>query len=212
MAAQDGIRLRSGLIQTTAETIRPGRIQAVRLVEPLIWRAFGWCRLEVDVAGARQRGENQSEGRRRRALIPVGLAGRGRLHARRADARPSAADPAAALAGALEGAAQLPLPGLERRRTVRGGNARAGSAARPPGCRCRRCRASAGCRARFSAGWAWLRCTWTWQAGASARGFRTATALRPSRSSARCRISPGQRGREPGSQGCSDANTITLLR
>ncbi len=29
--AQDGIRLRSGLVQTTAETIRPGRIQAVRL-------------------------------------------------------------------------------------------------------------------------------------------------------------------------------------
>jgi putative membrane protein len=71
-AAQDGMRLRSGLVQTTAETIRPGRIQAVRLVEPLIWRAFGWCRLEVDVAGSRQRGENQSEGRRHRALIPVG--------------------------------------------------------------------------------------------------------------------------------------------
>ena len=72
VAAQDGIRLRSGLIQTTAETIRPGRIQAVRLVEPLIWRAFGWCRLEVDVAGARQRGEDRAEGQRLRALIPVG--------------------------------------------------------------------------------------------------------------------------------------------
>jgi putative membrane protein len=72
VAAQDGIRLRSGLIQTTAETIRPGRIQAVRLVEPLIWQAFGWCRLEVDVAGARQRGEDRAEGQRLRALIPVG--------------------------------------------------------------------------------------------------------------------------------------------
>jgi putative membrane protein len=71
-AAQDGIRLRSGPIQTTAETIRPGRVQAVRLVEPLVWRAFGWCRLEVDVAGSRERRENQSEGRRHRALIPVG--------------------------------------------------------------------------------------------------------------------------------------------
>ena len=71
-AAQDGIRLRSGLVQTTAETIRPGRIQAVRLVEPLIWRAFGWCRLEVDVAGARQRREDRAEGQRLRALIPVG--------------------------------------------------------------------------------------------------------------------------------------------
>jgi putative membrane protein len=71
-AAPDGLRLRSGLIQTTAETIRPGRVQAVRIVEPLIWRAFGWCRLEVDVAGSRQRRENRSEGQRLRALIPVG--------------------------------------------------------------------------------------------------------------------------------------------
>jgi putative membrane protein len=71
-AAPDGLRLRSGLIQTTAETIRPGRVQAVRIVEPLIWRAFGWCRLEADVAGPRQRRENRSEGQRLRALIPVG--------------------------------------------------------------------------------------------------------------------------------------------
>jgi len=70
--APDGLRLRSGLVQTTAETIRPGRIQAVRLVEPLVWRAFGWCRLEVDVAGPRQRRENRSEGRRLRPLVPVG--------------------------------------------------------------------------------------------------------------------------------------------
>jgi putative membrane protein len=70
--AQDGIRLRSGLVQTTAETIRPGRIQAVRLVEPLIWRPLGWCRLEVDVAGARQRSEDRAEGQRLRAPIPVG--------------------------------------------------------------------------------------------------------------------------------------------
>lgn len=72
VAAADGIQLRSGLIQTTAETIWPGRIQAVRVAQPLIWRAFGWCRLEVDVAGVRQHRENQTEGRRLRALIPVG--------------------------------------------------------------------------------------------------------------------------------------------
>jgi putative membrane protein len=70
--APDGLRLRSGLVQTATETIRPGRVQAVRLVEPLIWRAFGWCRLEVDVAGSRQRRENRSEGQRLRAVIPVG--------------------------------------------------------------------------------------------------------------------------------------------
>ena len=41
-------------------------------MEPLFWRAFGWCRLEVDVAGPRQRRENRSEGRRLRPLVPVG--------------------------------------------------------------------------------------------------------------------------------------------
>ncbi len=71
-AAPDGLRLNSGLIQTTAETIRPGRIQAVRLVEPLAWRPFGWCRLEVDVAGPRVRRESRGESGRLRALIPVG--------------------------------------------------------------------------------------------------------------------------------------------
>ena len=70
--APDGLRLRSGLVQTTAETIRPGRVQAVRLAEPLVWRALGWCRLEVDVAGPRQRREDRSESRRLRALVPVG--------------------------------------------------------------------------------------------------------------------------------------------
>jgi putative membrane protein len=71
-AAPDGLRLRSGLVQTTAETIRPGRVQGVRLVEPLLWRPLGWCRLEADVAGPRQRRENRSESQRLRTLIPVG--------------------------------------------------------------------------------------------------------------------------------------------
>jgi uncharacterized protein len=34
-----------------------GRIQAVRQVEPLLWRPFGWCRLEVEVAGATERNQ-----------------------------------------------------------------------------------------------------------------------------------------------------------
>jgi putative membrane protein len=71
--APDGLRLRSGLLQTRAETIRHGRVQAVRWVEPLWWRPFGWVRLEVDVARRRNadRGERQS-GVTSRALLPVG--------------------------------------------------------------------------------------------------------------------------------------------
>src|ERR1051325_9487926 len=44
--AHDGLRLRSGLIALTAATTRPGRVQAVRMVEPLLWRLLGWCRAE----------------------------------------------------------------------------------------------------------------------------------------------------------------------
>ncbi|TMD51790.1 MAG: hypothetical protein E6I85_12095 [Chloroflexi bacterium] len=71
--AGDGLRLRSGLIDTAAETIPRGRVQAVRMIEPLLWRPFGWCRVEVDVAGRQKsRGENRSESRELRAVLPVG--------------------------------------------------------------------------------------------------------------------------------------------
>lgn len=71
--APDGLRLRSGLLQTRAETIPHGRVQAVRWVEPLWWRPFGWVRLEIDVARRRnaERGDRQS-GMTSRALLPVG--------------------------------------------------------------------------------------------------------------------------------------------
>jgi putative membrane protein len=71
--ASDGLRVRSGLIALTSETIRPGRVQAVRMVEPFIWRRFGWCRLEVDVAGRqRRKGEGEAQRRPLRAVLPVG--------------------------------------------------------------------------------------------------------------------------------------------
>lgn len=71
--APDGLRLTSGLLQTRAETIPYGRVQAVRWVEPLLWRASGWVRLEIDVARRhdRDRSENESAASTR-ALLPVG--------------------------------------------------------------------------------------------------------------------------------------------
>ena len=69
----DGLHLRGGLVALTAEVIRPGRVQAVRLVEPLLWRPLGWCRLEVDIAGKqRRKGEGEAQRGQLRALIPVG--------------------------------------------------------------------------------------------------------------------------------------------
>jgi putative membrane protein len=70
--AADGFRLDRGLTQTRHETIPFGRVQAVRLVEPVLWRPFGWSRLEVDVA--RQRiGRHSDRGGQTvaRVLMPV---------------------------------------------------------------------------------------------------------------------------------------------
>jgi putative membrane protein len=47
----DGLRLRHGLLETRAQTVPPGRIQALRIVQPLLWRSRDWCRVEVNVAG-----------------------------------------------------------------------------------------------------------------------------------------------------------------
>ena len=64
----DGLRLRHGLLDTRSQTIPPGRVQAVRVREPLLWRRFGWVRVEVDVAGYSAGREEQSA---TSALLPV---------------------------------------------------------------------------------------------------------------------------------------------
>ena len=67
--SSEGLRLRHGLLDTRAQTIPPGRVQGIRLVEPLLWRPLGWVRVEVDVAGyAGGRGEQQAA---TKALLPV---------------------------------------------------------------------------------------------------------------------------------------------
>jgi putative membrane protein len=81
--APDGLRIRGGLLQTRVETIPYGRVQAVRWVEPLWWRPFGWVRLEVDVARRRNRDSAEHEsGSASRALLPVGSRDEAPGHAR----------------------------------------------------------------------------------------------------------------------------------
>ena len=64
----DGLRLRHGLLDTRSQTIPPGRVQAIRIREPLLWKPFGWVRVEVDVAGYSGGGEEQAA---TGALLPV---------------------------------------------------------------------------------------------------------------------------------------------
>src|SRR5205085_498128 len=71
--AADGLRTRSGALETTAETIPRGRVQAVVLTRPLALRPMGWCRLQLDVAGqVKSREERQSGTRELRTVIAAG--------------------------------------------------------------------------------------------------------------------------------------------
>ncbi|POH73907.1 hypothetical protein CVS27_08310 [Arthrobacter glacialis] len=65
----DGVRLHYGMLETRAQTIPPGRVQAVGISQGPIWRPFGWYRVHVNVAGY---GSDVSEGGSRTVMLPVG--------------------------------------------------------------------------------------------------------------------------------------------
>jgi putative membrane protein len=94
--AADGLRLRFGALETTAETIPRGRVQAVVRSEPIAWRPMGWVRLQLDVAGhARGREERQSDTRELRTVVPAGASAEAELLLDRIlPARPGALRPA----------------------------------------------------------------------------------------------------------------------
>jgi putative membrane protein len=70
--APDGFRVRRGLLGTVAETIPTRRVQAVRQVEPVLWRPWGWRRLEVDLAGVVPRETSGGTRSVTKTLLPVG--------------------------------------------------------------------------------------------------------------------------------------------
>jgi putative membrane protein len=66
----DGLRLRYGLLETSQQTVPPGRVQAVRIQQGLFWRALGWYRVNVNVAGY---GINiEGGGQDKSVVLPVG--------------------------------------------------------------------------------------------------------------------------------------------
>lgn len=70
----DGLRLRAGLLSTSSQTVPPGRVQAVRISQPLLWRWKGWVRVQLNVAGSGgHEGNDRSNGTRGSVmLLPVG--------------------------------------------------------------------------------------------------------------------------------------------
>lgn len=65
----DGIRVRQGLLETKAQTIPPGRVQAIRLQQGPLWRRFGWWRADVNIAG---QGIGEGGSTSGSVLLPVG--------------------------------------------------------------------------------------------------------------------------------------------
>lgn len=71
-ASPDGLRLRHGLIETRSQTLPPGRIHAVQLSQPLLWRRRGWWRVIVVVAGYGLGDDDVRKQRWDTILLPVG--------------------------------------------------------------------------------------------------------------------------------------------
>lgn len=65
--SEDGLRLSYGLLETSHQTVPPGRVQAVMVTQGIIWRRFGWYKVVVNVAGY-----GNQEGALRSTLLPVG--------------------------------------------------------------------------------------------------------------------------------------------
>ena len=63
----DGIRVGYGLLSTTNETLPPGRIHAVEVSQPLLWRLAGWWEIKINTASQASNGQVAKT-----TLLPVG--------------------------------------------------------------------------------------------------------------------------------------------
>mgnify|MGYP001001175046 FL=1 len=76
-ASPDGIRIRRGLTDSRNQTIPPGRIHAIEIRQPLLWRLTGWYRVTMTQAGnsvkmGKENNGGNNEVVSARVLLPVG--------------------------------------------------------------------------------------------------------------------------------------------
>ncbi|EPD31619.1 PH domain-containing protein [Gleimia europaea] len=69
LVTRDGIRIRSGLLSTRAQTIPVQRIHAVTVSQPFFWRIFGWYRVKIVQAGFAADAQDKVD---HAVLLPVG--------------------------------------------------------------------------------------------------------------------------------------------
>ena len=51
LTTPNGLQVRRGLFERSTQTVTLARVQGVVVTEPLMWRGFGWAKLDVAVAG-----------------------------------------------------------------------------------------------------------------------------------------------------------------
>ncbi|MBD8465781.1 PH domain-containing protein [Plantibacter sp. CFBP 8798] len=69
-ATASGVRIGFGLFSTTNDTVPPGRIHAIEVSQPIIWRPFGWWRVRINKAGLSL--EQAARGATSNTVLPVG--------------------------------------------------------------------------------------------------------------------------------------------
>jgi putative membrane protein len=68
VSTPDGVRIASGLVSTSTEAVPPGRVHALHIEQPLLWRPAGWWRVSVNRAG---HGAGRRNSEAERSLAPV---------------------------------------------------------------------------------------------------------------------------------------------
>ena len=66
----DGIRIGFGLLSTSNETLPPGRVHAVQVSQPLLWRIPGWWEIKINQAA--KSSNKGAAGAANTTILPVG--------------------------------------------------------------------------------------------------------------------------------------------
>lgn len=69
---RSGVRITFGLFTTITETLPPGRVHAVEVYQPVLWRRFGWWAIRVNRLSGRSASDSQAL--QQAEVLPVGTA------------------------------------------------------------------------------------------------------------------------------------------
>ena len=66
-----GLRVTRGLTNLSSQSVPVARIQGVRLCQPVLWKPFGWWRVDVDIVGYGSTDREDNSGGATSVLLPV---------------------------------------------------------------------------------------------------------------------------------------------